>query len=277
MDWGLAKVLDQGGVADEERAHPRRADDSAVRTLRSRSEARNRGPARCWARPRTWRPSRPGASWTRSTSGRTSSASARSSARSSPASRPSRAKPAAEVYRKAERADLSEAPGPARRLRRRRRAGGPGAVVPGRRAEGPAAGRGGGRGRPDGLPRRRPGAAPGGRAGPGQGRDPRRRGAEAPAVDARAGRVGARDRPDRRRRMGLDRARAAVARESDARGAVDAALIDASTKRERRSRPAATRSSGSRRSRRPAAPNRSWGAATRAPSCATACAHSWPT
>ena len=53
----------------------------------------NRGRARCWARRRTWRPSRPGARWTRSTSARTSSPSARSSARSSPASRPSRAKP----------------------------------------------------------------------------------------------------------------------------------------------------------------------------------------
>ena len=38
MDWGLAKVLDQGGVADEERAI-RPSDDSAVWTLRSRSEA----------------------------------------------------------------------------------------------------------------------------------------------------------------------------------------------------------------------------------------------
>ena len=65
----------------------------AVRTLRSGSEGRSRGPARCSARRRTWPPSRPGASWTRSTSGRTSSASARSSARSSPASRPTRAGP----------------------------------------------------------------------------------------------------------------------------------------------------------------------------------------
>ena len=38
MDWGLAKVLDQGGVADEERA-PRAGDGaSAVRTLRRGSE-----------------------------------------------------------------------------------------------------------------------------------------------------------------------------------------------------------------------------------------------
>jgi serine/threonine-protein kinase len=39
MDWGLAKVLDQGGVADEEKAHRSRGDKSAVRTLRSGSEA----------------------------------------------------------------------------------------------------------------------------------------------------------------------------------------------------------------------------------------------
>ena len=39
MDWGLAKVLDQGGVADEERAIRASDGDSAVRTLRSGSEA----------------------------------------------------------------------------------------------------------------------------------------------------------------------------------------------------------------------------------------------
>ena len=37
MDWGLAKVLEQGGVADEVRAM-RASDDSAVRTWRSGSE-----------------------------------------------------------------------------------------------------------------------------------------------------------------------------------------------------------------------------------------------
>ena len=38
MDWGLAKVLDQGGIADEEMAI-RASHDSVVLTLRSRSEA----------------------------------------------------------------------------------------------------------------------------------------------------------------------------------------------------------------------------------------------
>ena len=39
MDWGLAKVLDQGGVADEEKARRGRDDASAIRTLRTGSRA----------------------------------------------------------------------------------------------------------------------------------------------------------------------------------------------------------------------------------------------
>jgi len=39
MDWGLAKVLDQGGVADEERALRAIEGDSSVRTSRCESEA----------------------------------------------------------------------------------------------------------------------------------------------------------------------------------------------------------------------------------------------
>ncbi len=39
MDWGLAKVLDQGGVADEEKAILAAGDDPAVWTLRSGSAA----------------------------------------------------------------------------------------------------------------------------------------------------------------------------------------------------------------------------------------------
>ena len=39
MDWGLAKVLDQGGVADEERALCASGGDSSVRTLRCESES----------------------------------------------------------------------------------------------------------------------------------------------------------------------------------------------------------------------------------------------
>jgi serine/threonine-protein kinase len=37
MDWGLAKVLDQGGVADELKARRRRDDGTAIRTIRARS------------------------------------------------------------------------------------------------------------------------------------------------------------------------------------------------------------------------------------------------
>jgi serine/threonine-protein kinase len=39
MDWGLAKVLDPGGVADEARPHTGREDAGAVRTVRTGSEA----------------------------------------------------------------------------------------------------------------------------------------------------------------------------------------------------------------------------------------------
>jgi tetratricopeptide (TPR) repeat protein/tRNA A-37 threonylcarbamoyl transferase component Bud32 len=39
MDWGLAKVLDQGGVADELKARKGRDDASAIRTVRTGSEA----------------------------------------------------------------------------------------------------------------------------------------------------------------------------------------------------------------------------------------------
>ena len=39
MDWGLAKVLDQGGVADEEKSRRRAVNLSAVKTLRTGSQA----------------------------------------------------------------------------------------------------------------------------------------------------------------------------------------------------------------------------------------------
>jgi serine/threonine-protein kinase len=39
MDWGLAKVLDRGGVADEERSLRNQADGNTVRTLRTGSTA----------------------------------------------------------------------------------------------------------------------------------------------------------------------------------------------------------------------------------------------
>src|SRR5205085_4046589 len=39
MDWGLAKVLGRGGIADEERSLRSQADGDTVRTLRTGSEA----------------------------------------------------------------------------------------------------------------------------------------------------------------------------------------------------------------------------------------------
>src|SRR5262249_10259990 len=39
MDWGLAKVLDQGGVADELKARRILGDSGAIRTVRTGSEA----------------------------------------------------------------------------------------------------------------------------------------------------------------------------------------------------------------------------------------------
>jgi serine/threonine-protein kinase len=42
MDWGLAKVIDQGGAAGEQRAQPGQLDRSAVRTVRSGSGAESR-------------------------------------------------------------------------------------------------------------------------------------------------------------------------------------------------------------------------------------------
>ncbi len=65
MDWGLAKVLDQGGVADE-----RGRGGDAMTPAPSGPSApaprpRNRSPARCWERPPTWPPSKPAARSTR--------------------------------------------------------------------------------------------------------------------------------------------------------------------------------------------------------------------
>ena len=110
MDWGLAKVLPRGGVG---RRRDGRAGADAARRSSPRSAAARtptcRRPARCWARRRTWPPSRPAARSTGWTSGPTSSAWARSSARSSPASRRTPAAPSGEVQRKAARGDLADA------------------------------------------------------------------------------------------------------------------------------------------------------------------------
>ena len=84
MDWGLAKVLPRGGVADEAGGRSRVAGngdhDGAERARRA--AAASRRPAASLARPRTWPPSRPVATLSGSTSVPTSSAWGRSSARS---------------------------------------------------------------------------------------------------------------------------------------------------------------------------------------------------
>ena len=82
MDWGLAKVLPQGGVADEAPAGEG-VKETHVATARSGSgDPGCRRPGRSWARRRTCPRSRPAARSTAWTSGPTSSPWARSSASS---------------------------------------------------------------------------------------------------------------------------------------------------------------------------------------------------
>ena len=188
MDWGLAKVLDQGGVADEERAlraERRRLvrPDVALRVggagIAGRLGARHAvvhgtraGPGRAGHARRAGGRLRAGLDPLRDPH-RPARVRGRDRGRGLPQGEAGR--PVGRV-------------GTARRVRRRRGAGGAGAVVPGRRAEAPAAGRGRG-GRPaDGVSRRRREAAEGGRAGPGPGRGPGRRGAQASPADAGPGR-----------------------------------------------------------------------------------------
>ena len=90
MDWGLAKVLAEGGVADEERASRAHQAPEDVTTIRTVAQHRLGGelrhatlkPARCWARRRICRRSRPTATSPISTAELTSSGWARSCARS---------------------------------------------------------------------------------------------------------------------------------------------------------------------------------------------------
>ena len=205
MDWGLAKVLDRGGVADEERSLRSQADAEpgphAAHRLHGRRVAGRLGAGH---------PLVHGARAGPGPARHARRAGGRLRPRRDPLRDPHR--PAA--LRGAERqrglpqggaGGPGRGPGPARRLRRRGRAGRAGEVLPGRGAEGPAAGRGRGRRRPDRPPGRRAGAAQGRRAGPGPGRVPRRRGAQAPPPGGRPGRVAARPGgPGRRRRALVD-------------------------------------------------------------------------
>ncbi len=73
MDWGLAKVLPRGGLADEEAGQPAR-EETVIATARSGSDAPGLSrPGSAMGTPAYMAPSRRGARPTASTSGRTSS------------------------------------------------------------------------------------------------------------------------------------------------------------------------------------------------------------
>ncbi len=82
MDWGLAKVLEHGGVADEEKAILATGDESAVCTLRSGSAALESRAGSVLGTPSYMAPEQARARSTRSTSGPMSSRLARFFAKS---------------------------------------------------------------------------------------------------------------------------------------------------------------------------------------------------
>ena len=110
MDWGLAKVLPQGGTADEPQPQPGEAAVSVIRTVAQRLGRRQvTGRAPHWARRPTWRRSRPVATSRRSTSAPTSSGWGRSCARSSRVSRLTPGRRHEAILRKAIRGDTADA------------------------------------------------------------------------------------------------------------------------------------------------------------------------
>ena len=215
MDWGLAKVLPRGGVADEAGGASRSSEtvdhDGAERLGRQRQRVAGgqragharvhgarAGPGRGRADRRAGRRLRPGGDPLRSPHrpAAVRGIDAGGDPRPGGAGRPGR------------RA------APARRLRGRRRADRPGPKLPGRRAGAAPAKRGRGGAADDGLPGRCAGAAQGGRAGAGRGagagpRRPCHGGAaevepgRAAAADRGPGGIGAGHRQRGRWRLGL--------------------------------------------------------------------------
>ena len=161
MDWGLAKVLPLGGVADDERAGRVPEREEVIATAQRRRPGRGAvagrlgagyallhgagaGPGRDRRGGRAGRRLRPGFDPLRGPD------------RLARVHRPDLGRDPAQGRPRR----FGRRPGPARRLRGRRRARGPGPRLPGRRAARPAARR---RGRPradHGVPGRRAGAAP---------------------------------------------------------------------------------------------------------------------
>ena len=184
MDWGLAKVLPEGGRRRRAAAAPAASRDrSSGRCAAARRARRLAGRQRCWARRPTWPRSRPGA--------RSSGVDERADVFGLGAilceiltgQPPSPGRGPCEVRAGRRGGDLADALARLDACGADAGAGRPGPRLPGRRAAGPAPRRRRGGRRGDGLPGRRAGAAAGRRAGAGQGRGAGRRGAQAAQAD----------------------------------------------------------------------------------------------
>ena len=131
MDWGLAKVLPQGGRPMSHGTKSRSRPSATSAQCAPDPTPTPRDTDWPWAHRRTWPRSKPAATSIRSTKGRMSSGWARSSARFSPG-RPAYRGPSREaIHRKAIRGDTSDALGANRCLRSGCRAGGAGPPMPG--------------------------------------------------------------------------------------------------------------------------------------------------